>query len=148
MNSHSKRLWPAVLVALAVSGACGGGSGGGSATTKSAWTKAHGQTVSTFSIDIDVANQALDAGQRPDVLAGCNQLNEDLPNVRKALPVPDPSSDATLRSALDAVTPAVADCLQAARVGNDARLTEQAQREIKDGRTKMDAANKAIADWQ
>jgi hypothetical protein len=136
-----------LVLTVAVSGACGG-SGGGTATTKAGWTKSHGSPVNTFSIDIDVANQALDAGQRPDVLAACNQLNEDVPTVRKALPVPDATADAALRTAVDAVTPAVADCLQAARAGNDARLTEQAQREIKDARVKMDAANKAIADWQ
>ncbi len=148
MNSHSKHLlWPSLVVTLVVTAGCGG-SGGGSATTKSGWTKSHGSAVTTFSSDIDVADQALDAGQRPDVLSGCNQLNDDLPNVRKALPVPDPNADSTLRAALDAATPGVADCLQAARVGNDARLTEQAQREIKDARTKMDAANKAIADWR
>jgi hypothetical protein len=33
-------------------------------------------------------------------------------------------------------------------VGNQASLTEKAQREIKDGRVKMDDANKAIQNWQ
>jgi hypothetical protein len=147
MNSHSKRFWATAVLAAAVTGACGG-SGGGTATGKAGWTKSHGGIVMTTSIDIDVANQALDAGQRPDVLAACNQLNEDVPTARKGLPAPDPTVDAALRAALDATATGVADCLEAARVANQASLTEKAQREIKDARAKMDVANKAIADWQ
>src|SRR5436305_457597 len=150
MNTHSKRLWPAVVMAVtltvALTAACGGGSS--NTTTKAGWTKAHGPIVSTTSIDLDVVNQALDAGQRPDVLAACNQLNEDVPKARKALPVPDPTADGALRTALDTIAAGVADCLEAARVGNQASLTEKAQREIKDGRVKMDDANKAIQNWQ
>jgi hypothetical protein len=67
---------------------------------------------------------------------------------RKALPVPDPTADGALRTALDTIAAGVADCLEAARVGNQASLTEKAQREIKDGRVKMDDANKAIQNWQ
>lgn len=147
MNSHSKRFWPAVGLVIALTAACGGG-GSGSTTTKAGWTKKHGPIVSTTSIDLDVANQALDAGQRPDVLAACNQLNDDVPQARKALPVPDPAADGALRTALDTIAGGVADCLEAARVGNQATLTEKAQAEIKDARVKMDDANKAIQNWQ
>lgn len=147
MNIHSIRFRLAVILGVAVCGACGGGGGSGNANTKAGWTKAHGPIVSTTSIDIDVANQALDAGQRPDVLAACNQLNEDLPKARKALPVPDPTVDGALRATLDVTNAAVTDCLEAARVGNQASLTEKAQREIKDARAKMDDTNKAIENW-
>ncbi|HEX3622640.1 MAG TPA: hypothetical protein VHT97_10020 [Acidimicrobiales bacterium] len=134
------------MLAGALTGACGGGSGG--TTTKAGWTKSHGPIISTTSIDIDVANQALGTGQRPDVLSACNQLQDDLPKARKALPAPNPAVDGALRTAFDTITTGVADCLEAARVTNQATLTEKAQAEIKDARVKMDAANKAIADWQ
>ena len=149
MNTHSSTGWRgAVLLATAtLAGACGGGSGGGT-TNKAGWAKAHGAAVSAVSTDLDAARQALDTGQRPVILAACNQLQEDLVDARKGLPVPDAAADGALRSALDAVGAGVPDCLEGARLANQASITEKAIAELRDARPKMDDADKAIAAWQ
>ncbi len=136
-----------VLLALSL-GACGGDSGdGGAAGNKADWQAKHGAVVTAVSTDVDAANAALDKGDRPVILSSCNQLQEDLADARKAVPVPDATVDARLRAALDAVGTAVPTCLQGARIANDNHLVEQAQREMKDARTKLDEATKAIDDW-
>jgi hypothetical protein len=147
MNSHSKGWWAAVLATAAVAVGCGGGSGGG-ATDKAGWTKAHGAAVSAVSTDLDAARQALDTGQRPSILSSCNQLQEDLVDARKGLPVPDATVDGALRAALDAVGAGVPDCLEGARLANQASVTEKAIAEFRDARPKLDDADKALAAWQ
>ena len=149
MNNHSTgwRVAVGALLALAL-GACGGGSDDGAAAgNKAGWEAKHGAVVTAVSTDVDAANAALDKGDRPVILSSCNQLQEDLADARKAVPVPDATVDASLRAALDAVGTAVPTCLQGARIANDNRLVEQAQREMKDARTKLDEATKAIDDW-
>lgn len=152
MNHYSKRIVGAtVLAAALIGGACGGGSGGsgnGAATDKASWEKRYGPTVGAVSIDVDSANSALDKGDRPAVLSSCNQLQDDLAGARRSLPVPDPTVDAALRSGLDAVGTAVPTCIHGGQVANQASIVEQAQREMKAARSKMDDANKTIADWQ
>ena len=149
MNHYSKRfLGPALLTAALLGGACGGGSAGGAATTKADWQKRYGPTVAAVSLDVDSANDALSKGDRPSVLSSCNQLQDDLAGARKGLPVPDPTVDTAVRGGLDAVGTAVPTCIHGGKVANQASIVEEAQREMKAARTKMDDANKAIADWK
>lgn len=145
MNTHSMRLLGVVVLTGAFAGACG--SSGGGATGAAGWKKSHGAAVAAVSTDLDLARQALDQGQRPVVLSTCNQLQEDLGPARKALPAPDPKVDGAVRTALDSIAAGVADCLDAARVANQAALTEKAMAELKDARSKMDDASTAVAAW-
>jgi hypothetical protein len=103
--------------------------------------------VTAVSTDVDTANGALDKGDRPVILSTCNQLQEDLADARKGLPVPDADTDGALRAALDAVGTAVPTCLQGARTANDNKIVEQAQRDMKAARAKMDEADKALSAW-
>lgn len=151
MNVYSKRIGAAVVVLAALAGACGtsGDSGGsGSAATKTGWDKRYGAAVMAVSTDVDTANGALDKGERPVILSSCNQTQEDLAEARKALPVPDASADSALRSGLEAVATAARTCIEGGRAANQARVVEQAQREMKTARTKMDEASQAIAAWR
>ena len=150
MNLYSKRRWLSLLLPVAVlATACGGGGsdGGGAATSKVDWEKRHGAIVNAVSLDIDLANGGLDKGDRPVILSSCNQLQEDVADARKALPVPDPTVDAALRAALDAAGAASPTCLEGGRVAGDASIVEKAQREMKAARAKMDDAQSAINAW-
>ena len=148
MNNHSKRFGMAVLAAALFTGACGGGGDDeGGATNKADWDKKHAATVKVVSDDIDRAVQALNAGQRPVVLSECTQLQEDLVDAKKAVPVPDPTVDAALRKAFDATTTAANTCVEGGRVASDASIVEKAQREMKTARENYSAAQDAIAAW-
>jgi len=149
MNVYSKQIFgPALLATALLVGACGGGSSGGAATTKADWQKRYGPAVSAVSLDVDSANDALSKGDRPSVLSSCNQLQDDLVGARKGLPVPDPTVDTAVRGGLDAVGTAVPTCIRGGQVANQASIVEEAQRQMKTARTKMDDADKAIADWK
>jgi hypothetical protein len=148
MNNHSNRFWMAAIAGVAMlAGACGGGDDGGGAANKAEWEKEHASTVKVVSDDIDRSVQALNAGQRPVVLSECTQLQEDLADARKAVPVPDPTVDAALRAALDATGTAVGTCVEGARIASDADKIEQAQAEMKTAREKYSAAQDAIEAW-
>jgi len=129
-------------------GACGGGGSGGTPTDKAGWDKRNGATIAAVNTDVDAANAALAKGDRPAILSSCNQLQADVADARKGLPVPDAAADSALRAALDAMTGAVPTCLNGGRVANEARVVEQAQREMKTARAKMDDAATTIAAWQ
>ena len=149
VNNHSTwwRVAAGTVVVVAL-GACGGGSGDGSAGGgKAGWEKKHGAAVTAVSADVDAANAALDKGDRPVILSSCNQLQEDMADARKALPVPDATVDGSVRAAFAAVDTAVPTCLQGARIANDNLIVEQAQREMKAAREKLDAATNAIDAW-
>lgn len=148
MNNHSTRWGLAAVVAALLAGGCGGGSDDGAATNKADWETKHGSVVSVVSDDIDRSVQALNAGQRPILLSECTQLMENLADARKAVPVPDATVDAALRSAFDATGTAVATCVDGARIASDASIIEKAQREMKVAREKYDAAQSAIEAWQ
>jgi len=149
MNLYSKRFLSAIMLTAALSGACGGDSGGnGAAANKTDWDKQHGAAVKAVSTDVDAANSALDKGDRPAILSSCNQLQEDLADARKGVPAPDATVDAALRAGFDAVGTAVPTCLQGGRIANQNLIVEQAQREMKAARLKMDDAGKAITAWQ
>ena len=152
MNNHSKRLgtagWTGLAVVVLLAGACGSESGDGAARNKAEWEKKYGTAVSAVSNDLDQARQALSGGQRPLILSACNQLQEDLTRARKALPVPDSAIDTALRQAVDAIEGGIPDCLEGARIANQAHITETAIAEFRDARPKMDEANRAIADWR
>lgn len=136
-------------MAAALAGACGGGGdSGAAATNKADWDKRSGAVVAAVSTDVDAANEALAKGDRPVILSSCNQLQEDLTAARKGLPVPDADADRALRAGLDAVATAVPTCLNGGRVANEARVVEQAQREMKAARARMDDAGAALAAWQ
>lgn len=145
MNKDSK-LGRATLLFVAVA-ACGGGSDDGAAANKADWQKKYGASVSAVSADLDQARQALSGGQRQVIISACTQLQEDLVDARKALPVPDAGVDAALRAAFDAIEGGVPDCLEGARVANQAHITETAIAEFREARPKMDEANKAIESW-
>lgn len=149
MNLYSKRtFWPALVMTAFLAGACGGSSDSGSATDKASWDAKHAGALKAVNIDVDTANGALGKGDRPVILSSCNQLQEDLADVRKALPVTDPGADGALRTSLDAVRVAVASCLEGGRVASNASIVEQAQRDMKAARARLDDAGKAIAAWR
>jgi len=147
MNNHSKRFAGALAVAALLAGGCGGGDDGGGAANKGEWDEKYGAVVKSVSDDIDRSVQALNAGQRPVVLSECTQLQEDLVDAKKAVPVPDATVDAALRSAFDVTTTAVATCVEGARVASDASIVEKAQREMKVARDSYTKAQDAIAAW-
>ena len=147
LNKHSTRWLTSAVLALGVAaGACGGGSDSGRATGKADWQKKHGTVVSSVSDDIDRSVQALNAGQQADVRSACTQLQEDLVDARKAVPVPDATVDASLRSALDASDTAVKSCLDGVRQ-TTAAVVEQAQRDMKAARDRYTTAQDAITAW-
>lgn len=148
MNNHSTRWGVGLLTLVLTTSACGGGSDSGGAANKADWEKKYGSAVSAVSDDIDRSNQALDAGQRPVVLAECTQLMDDLKAAKKAVPVPDGTSDAGLRAGFDAADTAVGSCLEGARVASDASIVERAQREMKTARNTFSAAQEALAAWK
>ncbi len=148
MNNHSTRWGLAAVAASLLAVGCGGSSDDGAAANKADWEKKHGSVVSVVSDDIDRSVQALNAGQRPIVLSECTQLKEDLTDARKAVPVPDATVDAALRSAFDATDTAANTCVEGGRVASDASIVEKAQREMKVAREKYDAAQSAIEAWQ
>jgi hypothetical protein len=148
MNVYSKRGWAGVMVAGALLGACGSSSDSGAAANKSDWDKKNGAAVKAVSLDVDESNTALDKGDRVAILSACNQLQADLKDARKGLPVPDATVDAALKAGLDAVGTASDSCINGARIANDNHLVEQAQTDMKVARTKLDDAQKAIAAWQ
>lgn len=145
------RFGMAVLAVALFAGACGGsddgGGGGGGAANKADWDKKYGAIVNSVSDDIDRSVQALNAGQRPVVLSECTQLQEDLVEAKKALPVPDSTVDGVLRTAFDATTTAVNTCVEGARIASDADKIEEAQAQMKTARDKYDDAQAAIAGW-
>jgi hypothetical protein len=148
MNNHSKSIAGALALAAALLlGACGGDDGGGAAN-KGDWEEKYGAIVKSVSDDIDRSVQALNAGQRPVVLSECTQLQEDLADARKAVPVPDSTVDAAVRAAFDATGTAVNTCVEGARIASDADKIEEAQAQMKTAREKYDAAQSAIAAWQ
>lgn len=147
MNNHSKRFGLAVATLVLLAGACGGGSDEGGAANKAEWEEKHASAVSVVSDDIDRSVQALNTGQRPVVLSECTQLKEDLVDARKAVPAPDPTVDAALRSAFEATETAATTCVEGGRVASDPHLVETAQAEMKTAREKYSAAQDAIAAW-
>jgi hypothetical protein len=148
MNNHSKSIAGALALAAALLlGACGGGDDGGGAANKGEWEDKYGAIVKSVSDDIDRSVQALNAGQRPVVLSECTQLQEDLADARKAVPVPDSTVDAAVRAAFDATGTAVNTCVDGARIASDADKIEEAQALMKTARERYDAAQSAIEAW-
>ncbi len=148
MNNHSNRFWRSVVVGVALlAGACGGGDDEGGAANKAEWDEEYSAIVKSVSDDIDRSVQALNAGQRPVVLSECTQLQEDLVEAKKALPVPDATVDGALKAAFDATTTAVDTCVEGARLASDADKIEEAQAQMKTAREKYDAAQSAIEAW-
>ena len=148
MNNHSTRLGLALFLLAFAGGACGGDSDGSGAANKADWEKKHGSAVKVVSDDIDRSVQALNGGQRPVVLSECTQLKDDLVDARKAVPAPDGTVDAALRSALGAAETATTTCVEAGRIASDASIVEKAQREMKTARETYDVAQEAIAAWK
>jgi len=150
MNNHSTRWVLAIGLLALVGGACGGGGSddSGAATDKAGWQKKYSAVIASVSDDIDRSVQALNAGQQPVVRSACGQLQEDLGDAHKAVPVPDGTVDAALRSALAASDTAAKTCAEGARVATSAALVEQAQREMKTARDTYSAAQDAITAWK
>lgn len=147
MNNHSKRFGILVLAVALFAGACGGSDDEGGAANKAEWDEKYSAIVKSVSDDIDRSVQALNAGQRPVVLSECTQLQEDLVEARKAVPVPDSTVDGALRAAFDATSTAVDTCVEGARIASDADKIEEAQAQMKTAREKYDAAQSAIEAW-
>jgi hypothetical protein len=135
----------AVGVALAVLvGGCGGDATG--APSKASWTKAHGPALDALDRDLATARTTLSSLQRPDIIGTCNALRDSLAEARKGLPVPDPSSDAALRNALDAVGTGTDDCFQGAREPNIPQL-EKSFSELREADTLLEVARRTIDAW-
>lgn len=126
--------------------ACGGGADTATASTKSAWTAKHGPAVGALNTDLETARTTLSSLQRPDILGNCSQLRDSLAEARKALPVPDPASDAALRAGMDAIAVGMEDCIQGARGPNIPQL-EKSFSELREAHTLMDVANRTLAAW-
>jgi hypothetical protein len=133
-----------LAAALGALGACGGSSGGGS--TKAAWTARHGAAITALNTDLQTARDTLSSLQRTDILSNCNQLRDSLNEARKGLPVPDPTSNTALQTALDAVGVGTEDCVSGAR-GPDIPQLEKSFRELREAATLMDVANRTLANW-
>ena len=141
------RLAPALAatVAAAVLAGCGGSTG--EESSKAAWSARHGDALATLNTDLDLARTTLSSLLRPDILGSCTQLRDSLGEARKALPVPDPASDAALRTALDAVAVGTEDCIEGAR-GPDIPQLEKSFRELREAHALLDVANRAIEAWR
>jgi hypothetical protein len=136
-----------VAVVLAVLVACGGGGSGGSGgkpATLADWNARHGAAVAGLGTALDKVADATKAGEPVGIRTSCAALRESVTEVKATLPVPDAKADADLRSALDAITGGVTDCLGAMAVG-DARQLERAITQLRDGRLKLDTANAALS---
>ena len=114
--------------------------------TKAAWTSAHGQAIATLNADLQTARSTLSSLQRPDILGDCNALRDSQAEARKGLPVPDPTVDAALRNALDAMDVGIEDCIQGARGPNIPQL-EKSFRELREASALMEVANRTIEAW-
>jgi hypothetical protein len=147
MNNHSTRRVVALALVAILAGACGGGSDG-AATNKADWEERYAGALSILSDGVDRSQQALAVGQRQELLAVCTQLKEDLEETREALPVPDATVDAALRTAFDAIGKGADNCLEGARVASEAHRVEVAQEDMKAARERLDEAENAIAAWQ
>ncbi len=122
---------------------CGGGS---DAPTKASWTAEHGPAIEALATDLQAARTTLSSLQRPDILGTCGTLRDSVGEVRKALPVPDQESNATLRSALDMITLGTDDCFEGARGPNIPQL-EKSFSELREGATLLDLARRTIEAW-
>ena len=129
------------LVALA---ACGRDAG--DATSKAAWTKAHGPALDALKTELDAARATLSSLQRPDILGSCTALRDSLDEARKGLPVPDQKSNTALRSALDLIAQGTNDCFEGARGPNIPQL-EKSFSELREGDTLLDLARRTIDAW-
>lgn len=136
----------AAVVAAALLAGCGGGSGPAE-SSKAAWMARHGEAMAALDTDLEVARSTLSSLLRPDILGSCNQLRDSLAEARKGLPVPDPTTDVTLRTALDAVAVGAEDCIQGAR-GPDIPQLEKSFRELREAHALLDAANRSIEAWR
>jgi hypothetical protein len=134
----------AVGVAAALAG-CAGASV--TESPKAAWTAKHGPAMAALNADLQTARTTLSSLQRSDILGNCTQLRDSLNEARKGLPVPDPTSDGNLRTALDAVAVGTEDCVAGAR-GPDIPQLERSFRELREASTLMDVANRSLDDWK
>jgi hypothetical protein len=134
----------AVWVAAFLLVACGGDSGGGS--SKAAWMAKHGEALTILNKDLETARATLSSLQRPDILGSCTQLRDSERELRTGLPVPDPDSDAALRTGLDAIAEGVEDCVRGAQGPNIPQL-EKSFRELREAQTLMVVANQTIEAW-
>lgn len=109
-------------------------------------TAKHGPAMAALNRDLQTARDTLSTLQRNDILSNCNALRDSLTEARKGLPVPDATSDANLRAALDAVGRGVEDCVAGAR-GPDIPQLERSFRELREAATLMDVANRTLENW-
>jgi hypothetical protein len=131
-------------VALLLLAGCGGDAG--SSSSKASWTKAHGPALDVLDTDLQAARTTLSSLQRPDILGTCAALRDSLAEARKGLPVPDPTSDQALRTALDAIGAGTEDCFQGARGPNIPQL-EKSFSELREADTLFDLARRRIDAW-
>lgn len=131
-------------LALLLLAGCGGESA--SPTSKAAWTKAHAPALDVLDADLQAARTTLSTLQRPDILGTCTALRDSLAEARKGLPVPDPTSDEALRTALDAIAAGTEDCFQGARGPNIPQL-ERSFSELREADTLLDLARRQIEIW-
>jgi hypothetical protein len=135
-----------VAAAATVLAACGGASEP-VPLSKAAWTARYAEAIETVNADLEVARATLSSLQRPDILGDCNSLRDSLGEARKALPVPDATSDAALRAGLDQIALGVEDCIQGARGPNIPQL-EKSFGELRQARALMEVAGRTLAAWE
>ncbi len=133
------RRWAAAFaVALA---ACGGGAKSGSLAD---WKLRYGAVVVDLGAALDRVAAATKEGEPTGIRTSCAALRESVNEAQHARPVPDEKAQASWRSALDAITAGVTDCLGAMARG-DARQLERSITQLRDARLKLDSATAALA---
>jgi hypothetical protein len=130
---------------VVVLGACGGG-GATAESPKAAWTAKHGPAMAALNEDLQTARTTLSSLQRTDILGNCTQLRDSLNEARKGLPVPDPTVNDNLRTALDAIGVGTEDCVAGAR-GPDIPQLEKSFRELREAQTLLEVANRNVEAW-
>ena len=139
-------LGTALVLGVCGSGGCGSESSAG-APSKAAWTAKHGEALATLDKDLDAARATLSSLQRPNILGSCTSLRDSMNEVRKGLPVPDPTVDSALRAGLDAIGVGVEDCVRGAQGPNIPQL-ERSFSELREAHTLMDVAHRTIDAWR
>ncbi|MGI8810011.1 MAG: hypothetical protein ACR2KK_19635 [Acidimicrobiales bacterium] len=140
-----RRVWAVVAGTVGMAALVSCGDSG--PPSKAAWTAEHRPALAALDTDLDTARASLSSLQRPDILGSCTQLGDSLLEARKSLPVPDPASDAALRTGFDAIAVGVEDCIQGARGPNIPQL-EKSFGELREANTLMEVATRTIDAWR
>jgi hypothetical protein len=129
---------------LAFAAAACGGSGGSGPATKGAWMAKYGPKVTTVGSALDGTQAATMAGEPVGIRTSCETLRDAVQDAQATPRVPDAKAEFAFRTALDAISTGVSDCVQAMASG-DARRLERSITELKAARLQLDTANAALS---